>query len=317
MVTFSDIQSAYDRIQDGSNKTPVMTSRTLNNLVQAEIYLKCENFQRGGAFKFRGTYNKLLLLSDKDKAKGIITHSSGNHAQAVALASKELGIKAVVVMPKNAPSIKVAATKGYGAEVVFCNNSVEDRVSVCSHLQQKHGYTLVHPYDDEDIIAGAGTAAYELIQEVGDLDMIFCPVGGGGLISGTSLATKGMLPKASVIGVEPARADDAARSLQQKKLQPSTYPDTIADGLRTSLSPLTFSLIQQHVDDIITVSEQQIIDAMKFLWMRMKLVVEPSGSVGFAGVCSHHLLVKNKRIGVILSGGNVDLSPFFESLDKN
>jgi len=294
------------------NRTPVMTSRTLNTLVDAKVFLKCENFQRVGAFKFRGVSNKLLQLTDEEKKKGVITHSSGNHAQAVALASLLLGIKSVIVMPKNAPQVKVEATKRYGAKIIRCANTVEAREKTCNDLMRKYGYTLVHPYDDEQIIAGAGTAAYELIKEIGPVDYMFCPIGGGGLTSGTSIATKALCPKAKMIAVEPKQADDAYRSFQKKKLYPSTYPNTIADGLRTALSTNTFRIIQNNVDDIILVSEKEIVDAMKFLWTRMKIVVEPSGAVPVAGVFKMKKQIKNKTIGVIISGGNVDIDKFFQ-----
>ncbi|MEM0466992.1 MAG: pyridoxal-phosphate dependent enzyme [Candidatus Thermoplasmatota archaeon] len=317
MLTLADIQNAYQRIQPMINKTSVMTSRTLNNLVHATVFLKCENFQRVGAFKFRGVCNKLLQLSDAEKKNGVITHSSGNHAQALALASKLLGIKATIVMPKNAPSVKVEATRGYGAEVVFCENTVESREQTCQNLIHQYGYTLVHPYNDDQIIAGAGTAAYELIQEIGTLDYMFCPIGGGGLTSGTAIATKGLCPKAQMIAVEPEQANDAYRSFHDKKLYPSVYPNTIADGLRTALCERTLQIILEHVNDIVLVSEQEIIDAMQFLWTRMKLVVEPSGAVGLAGVFKMKQQLKNKKIGVIISGGNVDLTLFFAHYQKN
>lgn len=312
MPTLHDIENAYHRIQSLINKTCVQTSRTLNSLVGASVFLKCENLQRVGAFKFRGVSNKLLQLTEAERKRGVISHSSGNHAQALALASHLLGIKAVIVMPRNAPKVKVDATKGYGAEIVWCENSVEARANTCTDLMKKHGYTLVHPYDDEQIIAGAGTAAYELIKEVGEVDFMFCPVGGGGLVSGTSIATRGLCPQAIVFAVEPACADDAFRSVRDGVLHPSTYPDTIADGLRTSLSERTFRIIQNNVDEIIRVEEHEIIDAMQFLWSRMKLVVEPSGAVGLAGVFKRKKDVQDKRVGVILSGGNVDLNEFFK-----
>jgi threonine dehydratase len=260
--------------------------------------------------------NTLLQLSEAEKARGVITHSSGNHAQALALASRLLGIHAVIVMPRNAPAVKVEATRGYGAEIVFCDNSVEAREKTCSELVRSRGYTLVHPYDNDLIIAGAGTAAFELIREVGRLDVMLCPVGGGGLGSGTAIAVKGACPQARMVLVEPVMADDAARSFHDGKLYPSVYPDTIADGLRTALCPRTFAIIQRHVDEIVTVSEDEILDALGFLWERMKLVVEPSGAVGLAGVLSKKVPVVGKRVGVILSGGNLDVSPLLRSLTK-
>jgi len=314
MPTIKDVENAYKRIQNMVNKTSVLTSRTLDQMVGANVFVKCENFQRVGAFKFRGVSNKLLQLDDEEKKRGVVTHSSGNHAQAVALASSILGIKSVIVMPDNAPKVKVEATKCYGAEIVRCESTVESREKTCKNFLEKHGYTMVHPYDDDQIISGAGTVAYELIKEVGDLDYIFCPVGGGGLLSGTSIATKGLCPKSKVIAAEPEKANDAYRSFRDGKIYPSVYPDTIADGLRTSLCERTFKIIQENVDDIVTVSEEEIIDAMRFLWMRMKIVVESSGAVSLAGVIKKSKELNDKRIGVIISGGNIDLDEFFNTL---
>lgn len=317
MLTLKDVERAYERIKDMANKTSILTSRTLDKMVGANVFLKCENFQRGGAFKFRGVSNKLLLLSPKEKAKGVVTHSSGNHAQAVALASSILGIKSVVVIPENAPQIKVDAARGYGAEIVRCASNVKAREETCQNLINKHGYTLVHSYDDDQIIAGAGTATLELIKEVGCIDYMFCPVGGGGLLSGTSIATKGLCPDSKVIAVEPEQADDAYRSFKDGRLYPSMYPDTVADGLRMSLSERTFKIIRENVDEIITVSEEEIVDAMKFLWARMKIVVEPSGAVPIAGVIKIGGSIKNKKIGVIISGGNIDLDGLFSKYYAN
>ncbi|MFX0208713.1 MAG: pyridoxal-phosphate dependent enzyme [Candidatus Hodarchaeota archaeon] len=308
------IEDAYRRLSGIANKTPVMTSRTLNRQTNASTYFKCENFQRVGAFKFRGAYNALSLLSSKEREKGVIAPSSGNHAQAVSLASSLLGIPATIVMPSNSSQVKVNATKEYGAKVVFSGIKPEERVKKAHKLIEESGLTLVHPYDDVNVINGAGTATYELILEVGKLDLVFCPIGGGGLISGTSIATKGLFPEARVIGVEPANADDAFRSIQVGKVLPSISPNTIADGLRTSLSERTFNNIRKYVEKIITVTEEEIINAMKFLWERMKIVVEPSGAVPLAGLLSQKVNVEEKRIGIILSGGNVDLDQFFEFL---
>ena len=317
MISLKEIKEAHNRIKPMINKTCVMSSRTLNKKIESKIFFKCENFQRVGAFKFRGVSNKLLLLNQSEKNKGVVTHSSGNHAQAVSLASSLLGIKSVIVMPENAPKVKVQATKNYGAKIVFCKNSVEDREKTCENLINKYNYTLVHPYDDDQIIAGAGTAAYELIQEIGNIDYIFCPVGGGGLLSGTSIATKGISKKTKVIAVEPEKANDAYRSFKNGKLYPSNYPNTIADGLRTSLSKRTFNIIRKNVDEIITVSEKEIIDSMKFLWTRMKIIVEPSGAVPLAGVLKYDKISKNKKIGIIISGGNIDLDDYFSKLYKD
>lgn len=311
---FAEVRQAAERIRGVANRTPVLTSSTLDAMAGARCFFKCENFQKIGAFKFRGAYNALSQLSTAERQRGVITHSSGNHAQAVALAARELGIKAVIVMPENAPAVKVAATKGYGAEVVKCGPNPEDREAAVRPLQEEHGYVLVHPFNDHRIIAGAGTAALELCEETGGLDAVFCPVGGGGLLSGTALATKGCCPDARVIAVEPANADDAYRSFRDGKIYPSIHPNTIADGLRTALGPITFQLIREHVDAIITVTETQIVDATQLLWERMKIVVEPSGAVPLAGVLSAQVDLHDQRVGLILSGGNVDLTAFFAGL---
>ena len=312
MVDLQDVREAHARIREKIVRTPVMTSTTLDKLTGCQVFLKCENFQRVGAFKFRGALNTVSQLPSAERERGVITHSSGNHAQALALAASMEGVKATIVMPKNSPRVKVNATRDYGAEIVFCENSSEARVQVAKDLIEKHNYTLVHPYDDERIIAGAGTCALELIEDVESVDYMFVPVGGGGLISGTSIATKGLCPKARMIGVEPEKADDAYRSFKAGKIFPSVYPNTIADGLRTQLSELTFRVIQENVDDIILVSEKEIIDAMRFLWERMKMVVEPSGAVSLAGVLKMKDELTDLRIGIILSGGNIDLTDFFE-----
>lgn len=314
MVDIEDVRAAAKRIEGTANRTAVMTSSTIDDMIRAKVYLKCENMQKTGAFKFRGAYNTVSQLSEDEKAHGVIAHSSGNHAQALALAASILGVKATIVMPENSPKVKVDATRGYGAEIVFCENSVESRAKVAGELTEKHGFTLVHPYNDERIIAGAGTAALELMQEVDALDYVFAPVGGGGLVSGTAITVKAMKPDAKVIAVEPKNADDAYRSFREGRIFPSINPDTIADGLRTQLGEVTFRIIIEYVDDIITVTEQEILDAMRILWERMKLVVEPSGAVSLAGVFKMKEALKGKRVGVIISGGNVDVSTFFESL---
>ena len=316
MITYEEVVDAYQRIKDVVNKTPVMTSRTLNEMVDATVFCKCENFQRIGAFKMRGAYNTVSQLSDEEKETGVITHSSGNHAQALALSARLLGIKAVVVMPSNSPQVKINATRGYNAEVVLCEPTLEAREEMTNALIAEHGYTLVHPYDNDNIIRGAGTAAYELIKEVGDLDFVFCPVGGGGLLSGTSIATKGACPEARVIAVEPENADDAFKSFKTGEIVINPTSNTIADGLRTHLCDRTFNIIKENVDDIILVSEQQIIDAMRFIWERMKIVVEPSGAVSLAGVLSSQIPIQGKRVGVIISGGNIDLGEFFELMQQ-
>lgn len=308
---FKEVEEAYERIREIANSTPVVNSSTLNRITGGECFLKCENFQKTGSFKFRGALNALSQLSLGQKKKGVITHSSGNHAQALALAARLLGIKAVVVMPENAPLVKVAATKGHGAEIVVCGSKPTDREKAVIPLIKRYGYALIHPSNDLRIIAGAGTASYELIKQVGALDYVFSPVGGGGLLSGTATATKGLLPSSEVIGVEPKNADDAYQSLKAGKIIPVKNPNTIADGLRTSLGSNTFRIIKEKVDQIITVSEEEIVDAMQFLWERTKLVVEPSGAVSLAGVLSKQIDLKSKRVGIIISGGNIDLTDFF------
>ncbi len=310
------IEEAYNRIKKAVNKTPIMTSTTLNSLTGAKCYCKMESFQRTGSFKFRGAFNAISCLTAEQKEKGVTTHSSGNHAQALSLAAKMAGVKAVVVMPENAPKIKVAATKGYGAEVIFCGNKPTDREETSNKLIEKYGYTLIHSNNNFDVIYGQSTVAYELIKEVGDLDYIFAPCGGGGLLSGTAITTKNLCPNAKVIGVEPKNADDAYRSFKDGKRYLVQNPNTIADGLRVSLGTNSFRIIMEKVDDIITVTEEEIINAMEFLWSRMKLVVEPSGAVSLAGVLSKKRELSSKKIGIIISGGNVDLTDFFNLIRK-
>ncbi|MHA1114928.1 MAG: threonine/serine dehydratase [Candidatus Heimdallarchaeaceae archaeon] len=305
------IKEVHAKIRQYINKTPVMTSTTLNKLTKAECYLKCENFQKMGAFKIRGAVNAILNLTEEQKKKGVITHSSGNHAQALSLAASFFNVKATIVMPENAPKVKIEATRNYGGEVIFCGNKPLDREKKTEELIKQHDYTLIHPSNNWDIIRGAGTAAYELIHEIQDLDYVFAPVGGGGLLSGTSLAVKELSQKTKVIGVEPEKADDAFRSIRDNKIYPSINPNTIADGLRTSLGDITFSVIRDNVDKIILVTEEEIVRAMEFLWARMKLVVEPSGAVSLAGLLKQKESIKNKRVGAIISGGNIDLTDFF------
>ena len=318
---FKSIKNAAKAVSDLANKTPIMTSRTLDSITGAKrVVIKCENFQRTGSFKFRGAWNSISHLSSLERENGIITHSSGNFAQAVALVAKILHMKATIVMPNNATPSKIQATQGYGAEVVLCGNNPGDREKVANELVQKYEYKLVHPFEDYRVIFGAGTTAFELINAVNQLDLLLVPVGGGGLISGCSIAAKGLNPRIKVIGVEPKNADDAYRSFQLGERVIVENPNTIADGLRTSIGEKTFPIIKEFVDDIITVTEEQIIDAMKFYWERMKLIVEPSGAVALAGILSGNIespLIKNKRIGLIISGGNIDLSDFFSTLKQN
>ena len=317
MVSLEDVKAAHERIKEFTVHTPVMTSTTIDKLTGCTVFFKCENYQRVGAFKFRGALNTVALLSEEEKMRGVVTHSSGNHAQALSLAASLLGVKATIVMPENSPLVKVNATRGYGANIVFCENNVNSRVETANRLVGEHGYTLVHPYNDERIIAGAGTAALELLEECSRrLDSIFAPVGGGGLLSGTAIAAKGHSPSINVYAGEPQNADDAFRSLRDGVLYPSEKPNTIADGLRTSLGDITFRIIQENVDRIILVSEEEIVSAMRLLWERMKLVVEPSGAVSLAAAIKIKDELKGTRIGIIISGGNVDLEKFFAQYEQ-
>lgn len=303
---FEKIQQASKRIEGYANVTPVMTSRTLDRMVGAQVFFKCENFQRIGAFKFRGAFNSISQLSQAEKARGVITYSSGNHAQAVALVGRMLDIRTTVVMPDNAPATKRAATLEYGATIVAYDPAQSARDEIAKALQEKHGYTLIPPFDHEEVIAGQGTAALEMFEQAGELDALLVPCGGGGLLSGSAIAAKGAAPHCRVIGVEPELADDATRSFQTKVLQRVKNPATIADGTRTaSLGSITFPLVLQYVDDMKTVSEAAIMEAVRFLFYRMKLVVEPSGALGLAALLSQTVAPEG-RIGVILSGGNID-----------
>jgi len=304
---FDRIQAAKKRLRGQAHVTPVMTSSTLDEMVGAAVYLKCENYQRVGAFKFRGAYNAMAQLAAEDRRRGVITHSSGNHAQAIALVGRLLGIQTTIVMPDDAPAIKRAATEAYGASIVGYNPQEATREKISENLERKHGYVLIPPYDHVDIVAGQGTAALELFEEVRSLDMLLVPCGGGGLLSGSAIAVKNMVPECRVIGVEPELADDATRSFQTGTLHTVKNPPTIADGTRTpSLGEqVTFPLVLKYVDDMKTVSEDAIIAAVKFLFYRMKLVVEPSGALGVAALMSGSVRSQG-RVGVIISGGNID-----------
>jgi threonine dehydratase len=313
-IGLEDIEQAARRLAPWAHRTPVLTSRTLDERAGASVFLKCENLQRVGAFKFRGAMNALLKLDEEKKAAGVVTHSSGNHAQALALAGQLLGVPVTIVMPRTAPAVKRAATEGYGARIVTCEPTLQSRESTVAAEIAAHGFTLIHPFNDWDVIAGQGTAALELLEQAAPLDVIIAPVGGGGLVSGTALAMKGRSPGTRVIGAEPANADDARRSLESGTIQPSNDPKTIADGLRTSLSARTFAVISRHVDAIVTATEAEIIDATRFVWERIKIVLEPSSAVAVAPLLNGRLAVKGLRVGVILSGGNVDVEPFFRML---
>jgi threo-3-hydroxy-L-aspartate ammonia-lyase len=306
MVTYQDIEEAYTRLKPVVHKTPLLSSKTFDNRTRNEVLFKAENLQRVGAFKIRGAYNKISTLSNDEKERGVVTHSSGNHAQGVALAAQLLGVRAVVVMPKIAPQVKVDATRGYGAEVIFCEDSSEDRERVAKRLVHEHGYTLVPPFDDERIIAGAGTAMVEVAEDVNSLDYFFCPVGGGGLISGTAIAAKHYFPSIKVIGVETESANDCYQTFRQKRIVRIDPPKTIADGMRTqSIGQHNFEIILKYVDDVITVTDEQVIEMMKFFLERMKIVVEPTGAVAPAAVYHNILNMSHKKICALISGGNI------------
>lgn len=303
---FEQILAAKERLQGHVNVTPIMTSRTLNRRVGAEIYFKCENLQRIGAFKFRGAFNSISKLSKTEKARGVITYSSGNHAQAVALVGRMLDIQTTIVMPNDAPETKRTATEGYGATIVEYDSESADRKDVAETLQAENGFTMIPPFDHPDVIAGQGTAALEMFDQVGRLDALLVPCGGGGLLSGSAIAAKNIHPDCRVIGVEPELADDATKSFYTKKLHHIKNPPTIADGTRTpSLGKITFPLVLEYVDEMKTVSEKAIIDAVKFFFYRMKLVVEPSGALGLSAILSRNVIPKG-RVGIIISGGNID-----------
>ncbi len=305
--TFKDIKSIHQAIQPFINKTPVLSSSSINQISGGTLFFKCENFQKVGAFKMRGAASATLALTQEELAKGVATHSSGNHAQAVALAAQKMGAKAYIVMPSNAPAIKRAATKGYGAEIITCESTLAARETTLKEVVAKTGATFLHPYNNYNVIAGQATAAKELIEEVGELDIVMAPVGGGGLMSGTAITTKALLPNAQLIGAEPELANDAYRSFTSGTMQYNTRVDTIADGLRTNLGEYTLAIILQNLDDIITVSEEEIIQAMRIIWERMKIIIEPSCAVPFAAVLQQPARFAGKRIGIILSGGNVDV----------
>jgi threonine dehydratase len=284
-----------------------MTNESFNKHVNAQVYLKCENLQKVGAFKFRGACNAVFSLSHDEAARGVSTHSSGNHAQALALAAKLRDIPAYIVMPKNAPKVKKEAVADYGGRITYCEPTLEARESMLAGIAQETGSTVIHPYDNERVIAGQGTAALELLDAISDLDVIIAPVGGGGLISGTAIAAKGLKRGVRVIAAEPEMADDAFRSIQAGEIIPSINPKTIADGLLTSLGNITFPIIQQHVEQIVTVSETAIIESMKFIWERAKIIIEPSSAVALGILWEKKIDLSGSKVGVILSGGNVDL----------
>ena len=301
------IQEAARRIRPYAHRTPVVTCAGLDDMCNAELFFKCENFQKVGAFKFRGACNAVFSLSAEEASRGVGTHSSGNHAAALALAARLRGVEAFIVMPSNASEVKVAAVSGYGAEIFFCEPSEDGREKTMAEVLEKTGATFIHPFDDPLVIAGQGTAALELLEEVSGLDVVLAPVGGGGLLSGTALAVVGVSPDTRVIGTEPEGADDAYRSLLEGRIIPSVNPQTVADGLLTSLGENTFAIIREHVEQIVTVSEEAIVAGMRHVWERMKIVIEPSAAVPVGALLEGKIDLSGQRIGVILSGGNADL----------
>jgi threonine dehydratase len=307
--TFADIQDASRQIAGVAHRTPVVTSRTLNDRTRAQLYFKCENLQRGGAFKIRGAYNAMSRLSADERRRGVLTFSSGNHAQAVALAGRLLDIPRVIVMPEDAPAVKRAATEGYGGEIILYDRHREDREEIGRRVATERGLTLIPPYDHADVIAGQGTAAVELFEESGPLDFLLVPCGGGGLLSGSAIAARALSPGCGVVGVEPVAGDDATRSFRTKELQTVHNPQTVADGARTpSLGSLTFPLVLEFVNEMITIDDPTLLRTMFFLWERLKLVVEPTGALGAAAALHGNLPIAGARVGVILTGGNVEFS---------
>ena len=305
--SLDDILSAHTRIKPFVHRTPVLTSQQLNKIFNCELFFKCENFQKVGAFKFRGATNAVLSLDADHKKHGVVTHSSGNHAAALALAAGMNGIKAFIVMPETAPVVKKNAVSGYGALITFCKPTLQAREETCRSIMENEGATLVHPYDNFNVICGQGTASLELLEDAGDLDTVVAPIGGGGLMSGTSTCVKGINKKITVIGAEPLNANDAWKSFKTGHLTPSVNPLTIADGLLTSLSELTFTIIRRNVDDIYTATEESIISTMMLVWERMKIVIEPSSATVLAIIRENPGFFHGRKIGLIISGGNVDL----------
>lgn len=309
-VSMGDVRSAAKRIKGIGHRTPVLTNNTLNQMSGRNIFFKCENFQKIGAFKFRGGWNAVSILSDEEATKGVCTHSSGNHAQAVAYAAMMRGIPSYIVMPNNAPEVKLNAVKGYNAKITLCEPTSEARITTLENIAERTGATVIHPFNNPHVIAGQGTAALELIEDVGNLDAVMAPIGGGGLMSGTCITTRNLLPNAKLYGAEPKGADDAYRSLKEGKMLPQENPNTICDGLLTGLGENTWNILKEHLDAIYTVTDDEIIKAMKLVWERMKIIIEPSCATPVAVVLSDEFkaLEEIENIGIILTGGNVDLS---------
>ena len=309
-VTIDDVHSAAKRIEGIGHRTPVLTNNTLNQMSGRNIFFKCENFQKVGAFKFRGGWNAVSILSDEEATKGVCTHSSGNHAQAVAYAAMMRGIPSYIVMPNNAPEVKLNAVKGYNAKITLCEPTSEARITTLENIAERTGATVIHPFNNPHVIAGQGTAALELIEDVENLDAVMAPIGGGGLMSGTCITTRNLLPNAKLYGAEPKGADDAYRSLKEGKMLPQENPNTICDGLLTGLGENTWNILKDHLDAIYTVTDDEVIKAMRLIWERMKIIIEPSCATPVAVVLSDEFkaLEGIENIGIILTGGNVDLS---------
>ncbi|HCC0206537.1 threo-3-hydroxy-L-aspartate ammonia-lyase [Proteus mirabilis] len=317
LPTYQDVVEAHQRILPYLNKTPILTSRTINELTGAQFYFKCENFQRIGAFKFRGAMNALSQFTDEQRKNGVITFSSGNHAQAIALSAKLLGIPATIIMPEDAPTAKMQATKGYGGRVILYNRYTQDREEIGQKLAQEEGLTLIPPYDHPHVIAGQGTAAKELFEEVGELDMLFVPLGGGGLLSGSLLSTKALSPHCRIFGVEPLAGNDGQQSLRKGEIIYIDTPKTITDGAQTQhLGDYTFEIIRNNVDDILTATDEELISAMLFYAQRMKIIVEPTGCLSLAAARQFGDKLKGKKIGIIISGGNVDIMQYGHFLSQ-
>ncbi|HEV2297522.1 MAG TPA: pyridoxal-phosphate dependent enzyme [Candidatus Acidoferrales bacterium] len=314
-VDLNAIRAAHERIRPQIHRTPMFTSESLDKFTGAKLFFKCENLQKTGSFKFRGATNAIFSLTDEEAVRGVVTQSSGNHAAAISLAARRRGIPAWIVMPRTAPRAKRLAVESYGGRVTECEHDIASRDAACKALQEKTGAVLIHPYNNERVIAGQGTAAVELLEEVPDLDIIIAPVSGGGLLSGTAIASRSLRPSIRVVGAEPKNADDAYRSLAAGTIEPAAKTVTIADGLRATLCPLTFSILRERVDEIALLAEEEILSSMKLLWERLKLIVEPSGAVSAGIVLEKKIRVEGKRVGIILSGGNLDLDhlPFSKS----
>ena len=309
-ASIDDIRAAAERIKGVGHRTPILTSQTMDKMAGRKLFFKCENLQKVGAFKLRGGWNAVSMLSDEEAANGVCTHSSGNHAQAVAFSAMKRGITSYIVMPNNVPDVKLDAVKGYGANITLCEPTLEARKKTLDEIAKKTGAQVVHPFNNPNVIAGQGTAALEMIEDLGTLDAIIAPIGGGGLMSGTCIATRNLLPEAKLFGAEPAGADDAYHSLKQGKIIPQTNPDTICDGLLTSLGEYTWNILKDHLEAIYTVTDDEVINAMRLVWERMKIIIEPSSATAVAVVLKSEFkaLKGLEKVGIILTGGNVELS---------